>query len=203
MDGAHPVTDKFNTATVGAHSLGRPAMRDLAEEAQEQLLAAVSLTTDELQRLISLAGRNYGPSFLCDAYSEDKIKPETVTDLIGGIWSMAELPDRYLDRDDWRWLFSVAGFTVDGQPAPRPTEPIQLWRGSVPERKADWSWSTDRMIAEGYANGTAARRPKGRLYTVAASPEALLCANTERGEAEYVVDTRGLNIREVTTPGAV
>ncbi|MFJ9474735.1 hypothetical protein ACIRRI_06925 [Streptomyces mirabilis] len=161
-----------------------------------QLLRADKLTTDELDYLIGHEGRNAGPSLLADAYSEDKITAETVTALIGGIWSGAEYPDRHLDRDTWRWLFDVAGFTIDGEPAERPTEPILLWRGTVPERRTDWSWTTDRTIAEGYANGTAARRPTGRLHVVLAPPEALLAANNGRSEAEYVVDTRGLTITE-------
>jgi hypothetical protein len=161
-----------------------------------QLLRAATLTTDELDYLIGREGRDAGPSLLADAYSQGKITDATVTALIGGIWSGAEYPDQHLDRDNWRQLFDVAGFTVDGTSAPRPTEPILLWRGTVPERRTDWSWTTVRTIAEGYANGTAARRPTGRFYVTLAPPEALLCANNERGEAEYVVDTRGLTIWE-------
>lgn len=110
---------------------------------------------------------------------------------------MAEYPDRALTREEWRDLFREAGFTIDGHPAPRPTQPVTLWRGSVPERRTDWSWSTARTVAEGYANGTRARRPQGRLYRVDAPPAALLAANMERDEAEYVVDTVGLRITEV------
>lgn len=161
-----------------------------------QLLRADKLTTAELDYLIGREGRNSGPENLADAYSDDKVTAETLTALIGGIWSMAEFPDRHLDRDTWRWLFKVAGFTIDGTPSERPTEPILLWRGSVPERRTDWSWSTERAVAQRYAFGNLNFRPIGRLYVVLAPPESLLCANTERDEAEYVVDTRGLNIQE-------
>lgn len=171
-------------------------MPQVAHHDYSQLLRASRLTTDELDYLIGREGRNAGPSLLSDAYGEAKITAETVTALIGGIWSGAEYPDRQLDHDTWRWLFNVAGFTVDGAPAPRPTEPIRLWRGTVPARRTDWSWTTDRSIAEGYANGTAARRPTGRLYVLLAPPEALLAANNGRDEAEYVIDTRGLAIWE-------
>lgn len=168
---------------------------DLADDAYDTVLAADGLTTTQLEQLIGRAGRNWGPLFLEEAYSEAKITAETVTALIGGIWSGAEYPDRQLDHDTWRWLFNVAGFTVDGTPAPRPTEPILLWRGTVPARRTDWSWTTDRTIAERFAAGSGGR-PQGRLYVLLAPPEALLCANNGRDEAEYVVDTRGLNIQE-------
>ncbi|WP_367324818.1 hypothetical protein [Streptomyces sp. HUAS ZL42] len=169
--------------------------RDLADQAYEQLLDADNLTTAQLERLIGLAGRNHGPALLEEAYSEAKISAETVTALIGGIWSGAEFPDRQLDHDTWRWLFDIAGFTIDGIPAPRPTEPILLWRGTVPERRTDWSWTTDRKVADEFAAGSGGR-PPGRLYTVLAPPEALLCANNSRNEAEYVIDTRGLTVFE-------
>ncbi|WP_406507649.1 hypothetical protein [Streptomyces sp. NBC_00212] len=163
----------------------------------EQLLQADKLTTAELQYLIDREGRNSGPGHLAEAVSDGKITNETVAALIGRVWSSAEFPDRHLDRDSWRWLFGLAGFTVDGKPAPRPTKPIVLWRGTVPERRTDWSWSTDRAVSERYASGGLNYRPPGRLYTVLAPPAALLCANTERGEAEYVIDTQGLDIREI------
>ncbi|MFD5508292.1 hypothetical protein ACFWIB_11010 [Streptomyces sp. NPDC127051] len=161
-----------------------------------QLLQADKLTTAELEYLIGRKGRDAGPRCLADAYNDNKITAETLTALIGGVWSGAEYPDCELDRDEWRQLFNAAGFTVDGTAAERPAHPVRLWRGTVPERRTDWSWSTERTVAEGYANGTAARRPSGRLYTVLAPPAAMLCANTGRDEAEYVIDTRGLDIQE-------
>ncbi|MDJ0341772.1 hypothetical protein [Streptomyces sp. PH10-H1] len=162
----------------------------------EQLLAADRLTTGEFSYLVGREGRNSGPELLLEMYDDDKIKADTVTALIGGIWSGAEFPDRHLDRDDWRWLFKVAGFTVDGIPADRPDHPVLLWRGTVPERRTDWSWTTDRAVAERFAAGSGGR-PPGRVYTLLAPPEALLCAYNGRQEAEYVVDTRGLTVHEV------
>lgn len=181
-------------ADVAVHDIS--ATCSLADQVSEALDAANWLTTAELESLIGRAGRNYGPMFLDEAYAEAKVAAETVTALVGQIWSAAEYPDRQLDHDTWRWLFDVAGFTIDGKPEPRPTTPIVLWRGSVPERRTDWSWSTDRAVAEKYAFGSMNYRPIGRLYTVTAPTHALLCANNGRDEAEIVVDTRGLQITE-------
>lgn len=187
-----------DTPHAGEAATGSPAAPGSILYDYGQLLRADKLTTAELDYLIGREGRNSGPGNLADAYSDGKVTAETVTALVGGIWSGAEFPDQHLDRDTWRWLFKVAGFTIDGIPAERPTNPIVLWRGSVPARRTDWSWSTDRAVAEKYAFGSMNHRPTGRLYTVTAPPETLLCANNCRDEAEYVVDTRGLDIREVT-----
>lgn len=76
-----------------------------------------------------------------------------------------------------------------------------IWSGAeYPDReldRADWSWTADRTTAERFAAG-AGGRPAGRIYTLLAPPESLLCANNCRSESEYVVDTRGLDIREVS-----
>lgn len=167
----------------------------LADEAYGLLLWADQLTTDELDWLIGLAGRNEGPNFLATAAAENLIFDDTVTALVGGIWSSAEFPDRLLDHATWRRLFDVAGFTADGKPAPRPTEPLTLFRGSVPERRTDWSWTRDRAVAERFAAGLRGRG-KGRLWVCSVPPAHMLAINTDRDEDEIVVDTRGLQITE-------
>lgn len=169
--------------------------RDLADEAQQQIYAADTLTTVELEKLIGFADRNYGPLFLEVACSEAKVTSNTVADLVGRVWAMAEFPDRQLDHDTWRWLFDVAGYTVDGQRQSRPSEPVLLYRGSVPERRTDWSWTTNVDVAAKYASGTMRGRLTGRLWTCLVPPDRLLAKNTIRDEDEIVVDTRGLHIK--------
>ncbi|WP_331727191.1 hypothetical protein OG871_39680 (plasmid) [Kitasatospora sp. NBC_00374] len=93
-------------------------------------------------------------------------------------------------------MFRAAGYTADGVPAQLPSAPVELWRGSVPERRRDWSWTASLAVAQGYAAGTAAVRPAGKLYRTVAPPSALLAYNSGREEDEYVVDTRGLRISE-------
>lgn len=167
----------------------------IADEAHDLLQWAERLTTEELGWLMGLAGRTNGPGFLAEALSEDKITSATVADLVGDVWSSAEFPDRELDRDTWRWLFDVAGFTVDGKPAPRPDQPMTLFRGSVPERRTDWSWTRDRVVAERFASGGRGRAP-GRVWVCEVPPGHMLAAITGREEDEVVVDTRGLQITE-------
>ncbi|MEV4865633.1 hypothetical protein [Streptomyces ossamyceticus] len=168
----------------------------LANEAHDLLLWAPKLDTAELSWLMGLAGRTYGPMFLADAWALGKTTAQTVADVIGDVWSSAEFPDRHLDRDIWRHLFDVARFTVDGKRAPRPTEPMTLFRGSVPERRDDWSWTRDIRVAEKFAAGSPGR-PKGQVWVCTVPPSHMLAANSYRDEDEVVVDTRALQILEV------
>lgn len=168
-------------------------MSVLADEAYDTVLTAEKLTTTDLETLIGRAGRAYGPMFLEAAYSEAKVTAETVTALVGSVWSSAERPDNDLDHDTWRWLFDVAGFTIDGKPADRPTESMTLFRGSVPERCTDWSWTRDIKVALKFAAGVRGR-PPGRLWVATVPPSRMLAINTQRDEDEVVVDTRGLRI---------
>ena len=160
-----------------------------------------TLTADQWEDLALGAGRIHGPELLYSAWRGHVIAVEAVAAVVGSVWAMSEYPDRSLARSEWRELFGVAGYTVDGKRAARPTELLTLWRGSVPERARDWSWTASRAVAERYATGRIAGRPLGHLYRATVHPIHLLCSNTghDRDEAEYVVDTDLIEITEVTT----
>jgi hypothetical protein len=150
---------------------------------------------DQFRKMLGLAGRNVGPGLLLDAWTSHVILPTTVTAVISDVWSGAEYPQDSLTRVDWLDLFEVAGFTVDGRPAERPTEPVKLWRGCVPPLRRRMSWTSDRELAEKYATGMLRGRPKGVVHETIAPPDSLLCVNhSSREESEYVINARGLKI---------
>lgn len=144
--------------------------------------------TAELGTVLGWGGRLAGPHLLSDAFDGGLVDGDTLAAYIGQVWSGADYPDAALGHDRWRELFDAGGFTRDGAPSPRPAEPVELWRGAVPERRTDWSWSTDWEMAGRYASGYFGR-PRGKLYRLIAPPDALLGAYDGRGESEYVVDT--------------
>lgn len=176
--------------------------RDLEAEAFAEVRAAAragnTLDADHLQRLLNWVGRLNAPALLHDAWFGPAVTAADLARHLGPVWSGAEYPERNLSKETWRELFRAAGYTRDGAPAPLPPGPVELWRGSVPERRRDWSWTATRAVAQGYADGTGANRPPGRLYRTVAPPAALLAYNTGRDEDEHVVDTRGLRITEVS-----
>ncbi|MGC5565322.1 hypothetical protein ACPYPG_21140 [Streptomyces sp. FR-108] len=115
---------------------------------------------------------------------------------LGKAWSEIDQPESDLDHAAWRTLFAAAGYTLDGEAAHRPTETLTLWRGSHPQTRDNWSWSSSRDVAEWFA-GRWYHQGEGRLYQIQAPPHALLAQNSARYEFEYVVDTAGLAITEV------
>jgi len=154
-------------------------------------------TPGDLGRALVRLGRNHGPALLGDLEAEGLLTPPAAAAHVGAVWSMAEYPDRYLDHDTWRELFRLAGYTVDGVPAERPVEPLTLYRGSVPERRANWSWSDRLDVAQRYAAGGLGRRPPGVVWQATVEPWRLLARNAgpdSRDESEYVVDTEELQI---------
>ncbi|MET7514040.1 hypothetical protein ABZS88_11270 [Streptomyces sp. NPDC005480] len=171
-------------------------MTALASEAYDTILASDTLASEELQHLIVRGGRDSGPWLLHTAYTKKKITDQILAELVGDVWSSADRPDRELDRDEWRTLFDAAGFTIDGERKPRPGKAMTLYRGSVPERRTDWSWTRSIDVGRRYADGNVTGRVPGKLWVCAVPPEAMLAINTERDEDEIVVDTRGLTIHE-------
>ncbi|MET9676439.1 hypothetical protein ABZY68_25590 [Streptomyces sp. NPDC006482] len=161
----------------------------------DALLAGDRWNADQLGTVLGWAGRITGPYLLWEAHDGGLVDQTALAAHIGMVWSRTEFPDAALGHDRWRELWHAAGFTRDGHPAAQPAAPMELWRGSVPERRTDWSWTTDRTVAEEYAAG-GFRRKAGRLYRTFAPAGALLGAYNGRGEGEYVIDTRGLAIIE-------
>ena len=144
----------------------------------------------------------------------DQLRPKVLRHAVAYAWCWSD-DSLALRREDWITLWRRAGYSVDGRTAEPPSEPVALWRGSMPPWHNGMSWTTNRATAEAYvtrwdadavyASGrrvgmirTAAvfgvdMTPK--LYAVQAPPTALLGQINWRGEDEYVVDTTGLTIR--------
>lgn len=157
-------------------------------------------TGDEIRYAVGSVGRDRGPELLVELFWEDLLTPEAAAATVGGVWNGAEYPDQCLDRLWWLVLFDLAGYTRNGKPAERPDRQLRLYRGSVPERRGDWSWTDDLTVARGYADGTRAQRPTGAVWTALVEPFRLLARNDgpdSRDESEYVVDTDGLAIERL------
>lgn len=153
------------------------------------------LSMEEVQTMILRLGRNDGPRLMAGLHVDGLLTSEAAV-LVGQVWSSSEYPDRDLGRVEWLQLFEAAGYCEDGVRAHRPSTPLRLYRGSVPERRSDWSWTDDIRVAQDYAFSGISARPEGRVWTALVPPPNMLARNLGRGEAEYVVNTAGLLIEE-------
>lgn len=180
---------------MGARAGGR-AMTVRAVLSFEEIEDGVKISLDAFRERLLLVGHYDAPRLLMECVSARVIEASTVTATIGAIWAAIRFPDRALERDQWRHLFGVAGYTIDGQAAQRPVEAIRVYRGSVSARRSDWSWTDSKRIATEFARGSY-RTPPGSLWTTLAPAGNILCRNTGRTESEYVIDTEGLDIQLV------
>ncbi|TAM63550.1 hypothetical protein [Mycobacterium sp.] len=140
-------------------------------------------------------GRNNGPGLLLDLFCQGSIDVVKHPELVADVWSSAEFPVNNLDPYMWVELFDEAGYTHGGQPAQRPTQPIELYRGCHRERHLGISWTTDPARAQWFADRDLGKGI-GHVYVHRAKPGELLAyIHTEhgRGEAEYVIDPNFLN----------
>lgn len=149
----------------------------------------------DLDVTLGRLGRNDGPALLFDLLCEGLLTAEAASAHVASVWSSAEFPDRNIPHETWRELFALAGYTVDGKPADRPTEALRLYRGAADICRDNWSWTDDLAVAQKFADGLAHRTP-GKVWTAVVPPERLLARIHEFGrhESEYVVDTDGLTI---------
>ncbi|WP_131705513.1 hypothetical protein [Mycolicibacterium obuense] len=151
------------------------------------------MDAETFSRALMHVGRNEGPALLYDLYP-GAIDIAEHSGVAAEVWSMAEFPSNLIDPDDWVALFEEAGYTVDGVPAPRPTAPVNVYRGCHPERRFGMSWTTDIDRARWFAERDLGHGV-GEVYEVTVQPSFLLAYIhvSSRGEAEFVVDPSALD----------
>jgi hypothetical protein len=153
------------------------------------------LDAEQCMSALAYLDRRDRPVALTRAFDVRAVTLEALRSHLASVWSMAEYPDRVLSKPQWRRYFDLVGFTIDGRTADRPDTPVELFRGTVPARKRDWSWTTDLAVAEKFAYEGVRGRPPGKVYTAVVDPTDILGVNTERDESEYIIDARRITIR--------
>jgi hypothetical protein len=99
-----------------------------------------------------LALRLFGPSIHA-GWAAGRIDDSTVAELTPLMFEMAERPEDSLSTTAWIALWEVAGFTVNGYPAPRPpTDDLVVWRGATEDTRRNTTWTLDLKHAVQAAN---------------------------------------------------
>ncbi|OXM50251.1 hypothetical protein CFP71_27850 [Amycolatopsis thailandensis] len=193
-----PLNDPAESPDEQDTDLGIPVILDVVSLATHFIDRGAVLTGDQLAIALYRVPGDDMPVLLDALHRHRLINDHNLSGVVGLAWSNAERPDLALSRDSWRTLFTAAGYTDDGRRVPRPTQPLRLYRGSVADRRTDWSWTGSRDIARTYAAGGFGGRLPGAIWTALVEPERLLARNNDRDEAEYVIDTRSLTIDPVS-----
>ena len=133
-------------------------------------------------------GRLFGK--LYEVGHEYGVEHEDLAKVAALAWVMGGLP--HLEPAAWRELFDRAGYCELDDPVARPSQPLRLWRGGLPEHKYNWSWTDDPDLAYHYAGPLGVVRDIGMIWTATVEPWRLMAALPMW--SEYVVDTAGLDV---------
>ena len=168
-------------------------------------LIANGCTRETLQTALSRVGRNAEPALLAELDEADLLSRHLAAWAVPSAWCGAEWPLRVLEEETWRYLFDLAGYTVDGIPTTRPAEPVTLFRGADFEHRLGWSWTDHPSTAAWFAQRSIWPAP-GLTWEATVAPERLLArigrGEVGRGEAEWVVDPAGLVVAPYRAVGA-
>ena len=109
-------------------------------------------------------------------------------DLVLDAWSHPEWPEAVLGTSRWVALFRSVGFP-SRPPRPPPTDGLLVFRGASWERRHGMAWTTDRVVAQRFADRwTASGAVAGTVFTMWSPPAAILAMIDDRNEAEVIVD---------------
>lgn len=187
---------------------GEPLSAEVLERLSSPITWRVALdlhhqvSRDELASVLLGVGRAHAPGLMWDLHALGVLSKDSYLET-AGVWSMVEYPIRALDGDGWQELFDEAGYTVDGEPAERPTKPVRLYRGAVDESACGWSWTDDLGVARKFASGELwhSGGRAGRVWVATVEPWRLLARISDRQESEYVVDPYGLAVDPLPDEG--
>jgi hypothetical protein len=159
----------------------------------------VEVDADMFNRALVAVG-DKGPELLRDLYHAGRLDIGFHPGVVPAAWSMAEFPESH--ELDWWDLFVRARYTHNGQPAPpapRPREPVTVYRGCIPEHRFGMAWTSDVERARRFANHPGLNGA-GRVYVARVLPRAVLAYIDGHGhhEDEYVIDSSPVYLNDKT-----
>ncbi|WP_270353551.1 hypothetical protein [Microbacterium testaceum] len=152
-------------------------------------------------RAATLVGSHEGPVLLFEWFYSGRLTGSELSEAVPFVWSSAKQPFRAFSKLTWIELFHAAGYTEDCEPAERPPGPLTLYRASEPQYAHRLAWTGSLAIAERFLEINKRYGDRDRfVYTITvAATDRVLAHITDRGEDEYIVDTRGLRAQRVDT----
>lgn len=165
------------------------------------------LRSGQAEMALILVSSPYRLQVLHEWLVRDKVDPRSAgyRSALCDAWMHTELPYQY-NKGLVRKLFRAAGWFTDHDEnfedfPPRPEQPLTLYRG-VSERykreRTGFSWTANPERAVWFAKRWSHKGP-GAVYELEVPPENMLACLIGRGEAEYIVDCKGLTPVRVDT----
>ena len=145
-------------------------------------------------RVLRLRERPFRMESLLSMWEDDEFDVAYLARLLRWVWVDSEDPQIY-GTDRLVALFGAAGFVTDEETHDGPpTEPIMVFRGTLPRwtRSLAWTRSMDIAVwfAQRYDRG-------GSVYEATVEPCDVLGMFDGRGEQEVVIDPKNIRIRKL------
>lgn len=148
-------------------------------------------TLEEYEGALLAGGRNLGPWLLFRWHSKGCLTRKILRAILIGVWNGAELPEDQLGPKQWIAFFRQAGYLTDCN-KPRPTAPLQIYRGCSQRMVKRMSWTTRLETARFFVEYRRERygAREGFVYSAKVAPAGVLATSyRERpGEDEVIVD---------------
>lgn len=129
-------------------------------------------------------------------HESGKLTRPALRECLADAWVADEYPIQHVGKANALRLFRAAGWMSDStgdvnDPAApvQPTIPLRLYRGCLPKWYKGISWTADPTRAEWFAKRF---NQPGRVYTLVVPPGRMMANFNTRGEAEFVVQTWGM-----------
>lgn len=130
---------------------------------------------------------------LAQLHADHRTSPELLAKFLHEAWRWRQDSqglDLQLALSMFLELFDRHGFTMEGQPAPKPRGALTLYRGATSENRCGISWTLKPSIADYFAAYRQAPGAIGRVWTAHIPAARLLAFFPD--ENEFIADLRGM-----------
>lgn len=140
---------------------------------------------------------------------EKEMGPENFREQLASAWIQTEYPhaqNQQRIKAAFRragWMTDITGDVNDPNAPPRTTQPVTLYRGTTGRKgKRGMSWTAEPQravwFAKRWSHGVEGTTDggQGHVWSATVEPRRIFAYFYARGEAEFVIDTTGLEITE-------
>jgi hypothetical protein len=148
------------------------------------------------------AGGPGSAAYLYTLYSKGWITAAQLTQRVGMAWVTSRWsPFVELPEHCWAQMFDTVGLTINGWPTSKPPKaPVTLYRTAEPHQSHGWAWANELQAAASIRahRSQEYNEPLQPIYRTVVPPDQIRCMIVLPRWTEYVIDTRALDIEDIT-----